>query len=257
MGLLPNVFKGDFRQAVTAIETPTKWVGKLTLPGGGWCTAGLIQRDLIITAAHCVVDSGKHAFIPGDYVFSYGVVDYDPADFDDKVQETAKASFIWWGTADPDHHRGSDWAILRLTTPVGDKYGWMGVRAMDLSKLFNKDTIGLTGYSSDFRGGNTAGVESGCSFTGVGPGGSFLHNCDMSRGASGAPMYRAEPNGKGGFTYYVLAVNVADRRDGKDQSLVNIPYSDDHANVAAPASAFLPTLLSIEAADAKAAAGKQ
>ena len=239
----PNVFADDARVAVTSINAPSKWIGKLVLPGGGWCTAGLIQRDLIITAAHCVMDDEKHSLTTGNYQFYYGLIN-------NRYQDISGTSFVWWGTTNPQDNRGSDWAIMRLTSPLGDKYGWMGVRSLDLSTIFHKGTVGLTGYGSDFMNGQTASVESNCSFTDSGNGGTVLHNCDMSRGASGAPMYHVEKDESGNDVYYVLAINVADYRDGKDQSLVGIPYAANHANIAVPASAFLPKLKEIIAGTA-------
>jgi protease YdgD len=244
--MAPNVYPDNARSAVTQLQAPSRWIGKLVLPGGGWCTAGLVQKDLILTAAHCVMDDGAHILVQGDYHFYYGYIG-------GKWSDQSTVSWIWWGTTDPQNNRGSDWAFLRLNDALGAEYGWMGVRSLDLSTLVNQNVVGMTSYGSDFLGGETPSYEMGCAFTGSQSNGTELHDCDMSRGASGAPMYRPETDASGNTSYYVLAINVADFRDGKDQSLLGIPYTPQHANVAVPAQAFLSTLQSIIAQDS----GKQ
>lgn len=232
-----NVFGDEPRLPVTEVSGPSKWIGRLQLPGGGWCTAGLVHKDLILTAGHCMMTpDGK--FIPGRYQFQFGYIN-------GRANESSDVTWFWWGGG--ANFRGSsenDWAIGVLAKPLGSKYGWMGYRALELED-YDLQVVGLTGYSSDFRGGQTAAVQWGCGFRGYQSSGMVRTDCSTSVGASGSPIYRkvTYPGGRTG--YEVIGVWVSEYRDGGERSLVGIPYSDAHANMVVPARQFVPTLLRI------------
>jgi protease YdgD len=112
-----------------------------------------------------------------------------------------------------------DWAIFRLNQPLGNKYGYLGWRALNLSNasvlsaLRNKIT--LAGYSGDFpnqqlrqqlnllgKAGETAGVHNGCSINAV-ESGVIFHNCDSMAGASGSSLIALFNDGK----YYIVGLH--------------------------------------------------
>jgi V8-like Glu-specific endopeptidase len=237
-----NSFSDDARSKVTSRRAPWSAIGKLFLPDGGWCTATLVARDLVLTAAHCVIatktkrlKSGTFSFYPG-YIDGVGDI-------------SSTATYIWWGTNDPATYRGDDWALLRLHDPLGNSAGWMGVRGMDLSDYLHDPRFYAAGYSSDFRGGDSASWEKGCVFTKVDVGRHvFLHNCDSTCGASGGPIFEYDDVNQP-LSNHIVALQVAEFRDGGEESLLHVPYSDDKANIAVPASAFIETLKQIIAGE--------
>jgi len=93
-----------------------------------------------------------------------------------------------------------------------------------------KATLGtLVGYSADFQNGQTASTHMNCSITGQESENVFTHNCDMTRGASGGPIFaywNDEPYP------YIYAINVAEYRNGTDTSLKIPDYVNTYANVA-------------------------
>jgi hypothetical protein len=156
----------------------------------------------------------------------------------------AQASVYWlrWGTNEPAKHRRSDWVIGRLSRRLGDRYGWLAVSAVDLTAISGDRSITLTGYSGDYRDGRVATMATGCSFRGVEPTGVVRHDCDSTRGASGAPLVRVTRDASGVASYEIVALDVAERRDGDEESLIGIDYDIGHANLAISAGEFLPAL---------------
>jgi V8-like Glu-specific endopeptidase len=238
----PNVFgPPDPRQPVLKLEGPTQFIGRLQLPGGGICTAGLVHKNLIITAAHCIMTQDGQ-FIRGRYQFQYGLIH-------NQWRDEADVTWFQWGTNRPEsaEHKDQDWAIGKLAKPLGAKYGWMGYRTLQGDELLGQ-TIGVTGYGTDYEGGATAMSQWGCRFVGFRDNGNVGTDCSITRGGSGAPMYRRVTYPDGHVGYEVLAVWTTERRYG-DKSLVNIPYDDAHTNVAVPASRFVPALLRLASED--------
>lgn len=233
-----NVFAPDDRRPGLAAEGSLRWSGKLISPDGGACTASLVGRDLILTAAHCVINRKTGAVDKGTYRFKLSLI---------RGEASAESGvrYVWFGTRAPSDHRASDWAILRLSKALGDQYGWMGVNAFDLKTIIDQDVIGVTGYASRYQDGKTASVEFGCRFTVANSDGSFLHDCDTLPGVSGAPIYRFNLDGGGVPHYYVVAINVASPKDSRGNPYIGIDYSDKYANIAVPATSFIATLKAI------------
>lgn len=230
-----NVFENDGRAEVTNKSAPWSAIGRMFSPDGAPCTATLIHRNIILTAAHCVLRNGKllsgrYRFYPG-YAYGRGSVSSD-------------VSYFWWGTDKPDSDRGQDWALGVLETPLGDTYGWMGVKSQEGGELLARRTYYMGAYSGDFKGGEAASWEKGFSFRKFYSGnGLVLHDANTSRGSSGAAMFYYGDESQPAQSSYVVAVNVAEYRDGTENSLIGIPYTDSHANIAIPSAAFFPTFL--------------
>jgi protease YdgD len=229
--VLRNVFTDDKRVQVTNTEFPWSAVGKLDNADGSYCTATLVGRRLIVTAAHCIMEKGE--LVQGHYVFT--------PEYGNGGETSAGVEWFWWGTKTPNSNRGNDWALLKLDADLGDQFGWMGVQALPIAKLLNRGIFSMSAYSSDFGDGEVASAEGNCTFKRW-VDNTLHHNCDASRGSSGASMFYTDRNKK----VYVVAVNVAEFRGSSDHSYIGVPYSDSVSNVAIPASTFLGTLKKIK-----------
>ena len=222
---LKNVFGVDERQEVTTGSYPWRAIGLVSTG----CTGTLVSRDLVVTAAHCVID-------PSTKTLRKGLGYFYPNHKNGSHKDQSWITHIWWGTTDPAAHRGLDWALLRLQQPLGDSYGWLGVHATTTSSF--PDRLTVVGYSGDFHDGDTAGVDHNCHVRGRNESsGVILHDCDMTRGASGGPALRLLNN-----KLTIYGINVAEKRDQGDTSLHLEDYDSNHANIAIPSQGFLQQL---------------
>ena len=219
--LAENTFARDDRQFVTSVERPWSSVGKLNTG----CTATLIDARLVVTAAHCILDP-RGNWMANAYVFYPNLIR-------GQARDAARATFVWYGTRTPLDGASAadqDWAILLLDRDLG-AYGWMGIK--DYSPAPG-DKVTLVGYSVDADQGKTATAHVDCNVRAVSDG-DFLHDCDMSRGASGGPLWSYawsadDPS--------IVGVQSVEWREGGETSLHLASYDGSHPNGAVPASAF-------------------
>lgn len=195
-------------------------IGKLIDPLGLGCTASLIWKNLILSAAHCVYDEDNPGeLLKGEYRFCIG------HDEDGNCEAESSVNHFWWGTLDADSGgRQNDWVILRLDEPLGDRFGYFGWRTPDSWE----DNVNLAGFGGFFFGGNRLNINTNCRLRGSFRDDKlFLHDCDTSRGDSGSPVFTCNDD-----DCRIVALHVAAYRNGEDSSLVVDEYSQDVANIA-------------------------
>lgn len=224
-----TIFGTDDRVPVTTTKYPWRTLGYLQNLG---CTGTLIYRDLVLTAAHCVVDERTGRIRQG---MSYFI----PHLVRGRSVHRAWINYVWWGTSRPNSDRRSDWAILHLEEYLGDKEGWLGIKSTTAETFPNFITV--AGFSGDFWYGATAGAHINCQTrrrdiaTGL-----ILNDCDTTRGSSGGPVL-SMINGK----MTIIGLNVAERRGGNSNSQHWRYYEDQYASVAISSSEFLNTILRV------------
>ena len=225
-----NIFGDDDRVAVTSNDSPWSTVGYLN-----GCTATLIGKSLILTAAHCVFNA--------DGSWRVDKFEYFPNMVNGNSRVSALTERVWYGTnhpySDEADSRSSDWAIFLLDRDLGSTYGWMSVKNY---KPEVDDYITLPGYSGDYNGGMTASVHQDCRVKEYQADGEFLHDCDMTRGASGAAIWAKF---KGDDNYYVVGVQSGEYRKGGNDSLNVNHYDSEYANAAVPAATFFDKALEL------------
>ena len=227
-----NVYDHDNRKVLKSKNFPWSTVGQLESPDGRYCTATLIGPDLILTAGHCIKGSDKQ-LLKGRYSFlpAHPTLDAEHA-------EVLRYYYGQSGTT------GADWAILRLNWRIGDVYGYMGLRIAPADETLMARDIAMITFSLDFRNGEVAGIEKGCHIRKV-EYDYFLHDCAVSPGGSGGPILDSiDP--KNPTDAHIIAINVAERRDGAATTRKGQPYTEDQANVAVPVAAFFQTFLMIQ-----------
>ncbi len=228
-----NIFGEDGRQPITTRDYPWSTIGKLFDAN---CTGTLVAKDLVLTAAHCVIDESTQEVRSDITSFKVNLVSGEaPAE--------AGISHVWWGTNNPNNFRHSDWAILRLKEALGEKYGWLGIRRTTVETFPSELTV--AGYSADYDNGQTATVHHNCAtrnrFVDQG---FVLHDCDSTRGASGGPALRMYNN-----ELSIYGIHVAERRYDSDTSLHIDEYDDEYGNIVIPSTGFLDKVMEILASD--------
>jgi hypothetical protein len=178
---------------------PWSSIGRLQIGKTGHCTATLIDRDWVLTNAHCVVDRKTKQIVSEQISFLPNLIDGKLISEDDQ----ANVIRVIAGTNFKDEKLmpdPNDWAILKLDKPLGEKYGAIGWRVLPPEVLIkNSRKFTLAGYSGDFPdpelyanltsgAGYTAGLHKGCSITAEERSKILVHNCDTRPGSSGSAI---------------------------------------------------------------------
>ncbi|MEH2050756.1 trypsin-like serine peptidase [Nostoc sp.] len=172
-----------------------------------YCTGTLIADDIVLTNAHCVIDTQTHQ-LNKEFRFLPNVINgklQSPGDIG-KVQNIAKN--VWYGTDfknggfDSVKNQSNDWALIRINQPLARKYGRLGWKSVSSSTLIKQKQgkLFFVGYSSDYPDPSKEGLESltagkgltasyqdNCSIVSE-ESNLLLHDCATAGGASGGPI---------------------------------------------------------------------
>lgn len=177
-----HFFGHDDRVFVPANEAPWRYVGLLRMDTGVGCTATLIARDVILTAANCLYTDGR--FAPqGSFVSSTGDLSARftaylmSRRYNDRLLRTS------------NRVDGHDWALLRLDEPLGDELGYASIRDLigESQNLALTTDLMQAGYAWD-TGANLAG-HLACRMDVAYRDNTFSHQCDTTRGDAGSAFF--------------------------------------------------------------------
>jgi len=188
-------------------------VGRLDL-GSGTCTGTLIARDLVLTAAHCVVDDATGHVLPkgqmrfhagythGHTAASRGVTKVIVADgysVDPKVSLTEKVR--------------TDLALLRLDSDI---FSTEAEPFKVHSRRLSNGRVTLVSYG---RARNQSlQRESGCLHKETYRGGLMTFDCDVTFGSSGAPVFTRED----GRLRIVSVISMMSTTPGQDKEAIGM-----------------------------------
>ncbi|WP_068115571.1 trypsin-like serine peptidase [Tropicimonas marinistellae] len=180
-------------------------VGRLDLSGRGFCTGVLIETDLVLTAAHCLIDRRSGARVdPRALRFRAGLRDGEA------IAERSGIRAVLHPNYAPNDSDGirqlvSDVALVVLDAPIPAATAapfTVGTRVAP------GGTVSLVSYA---RGRDQAlSWQRACSVLGRGQG-ALLFTCDADFGSSGAPVFEIS-SGRGRI---VSLVSRGLREDGK------------------------------------------
>lgn len=218
MTINDHFFGHDDRVRVNAQEAPWRFMGQFVNGAGERCTATLIARNVIVTAAHCIhTDNGIQA--AGTFRAENGHAEART----NAYMINPRFNYQRFNTTDDID--GMDWSLLRLDAPLGDQLGFAGVRnltgqgraAARAAELYQ------AGYSWDT--GDTLSANVRCHMVETYPDNTFAHECDTTRGDSGSAFLV-----RNGESYEVIGV------DSNFRSNPNGPF----IYIAVSAAAFQP-----------------
>lgn len=140
----PSVAQGPspLRQLVELADQDN-WlsVGRLNVTGQGFCTATLVAPDLVLTAAHCVVDKRTLKVVTPDRI--HFLAGFRKGDY--AAHGTAASLSVARGFDRERQTLNSDIALIKLSEPIADT-----VRPMALSADAKVgDSVAAVSYSID------------------------------------------------------------------------------------------------------------
>lgn len=178
-------------------------VGKLTIGRDGYCSGVLISSDIVLTAAHCVVDRHGRKYPAselhfhagqqdGQSIASRGVIRTAPAKgYDPRYGITAQSI-------------RNDVALVQLDEPIStfDAPPF----ALHSGQVRTED-LSVVSYGQGRDANLSWQKRCGLEFQGQGL---FVFNCDVTFGSSGAPVFAKE----GGRTRVLTLVSSGSRHAG-------------------------------------------
>ena len=177
-------------------EYPWSSIGKLYNRAGGACTAAVISRTEVATAAHCLYNPRTGAFLQAGSL--HFLVGYKQGEYRDDLRVS---KFISGPNYKPDKTASSetgDWAILTLELPVAEEIKPLPLTDSPAS-IGNRIMVG--GFAQSRRFELTADTD--CRIRAILPNGLLVHDCIVMKGDSGAPLIRSN-----GDAMEVIGVHV-------------------------------------------------
>jgi protease YdgD len=189
-----HFFGHDDRVRVNVQDTPWRFIGRFTNSAGESCTATLIARNVIITAAHCINgDNGVTA--GGVFVASNGATAHT-------VAYALNPRYDYHRFISGNDIDGMDWALLRIDNPLGERLGFAGVRSITGSGLQSAHAANLLQAGFAWDTGDTMAANVNCHIVRLYNDDTFAHECDTTRGDSGSSFLVRDGDG-----YSVIGVD--------------------------------------------------
>jgi protease YdgD len=183
-----HYFGHDDRVLIRPVEMPWAAAGLLQMREGA-CTGMLIGPRLVVTAAHCLMDdAGQTQIKPQTFrAGAWGETDLARAGIAAQIVAPDYSP----QSQTPNGGNGDDWALITLDRDLGLTVGFVRpyvLQKADIDRINRGEVfqISQAGYSWDTGEWLSGHME--CRILTVYRDGSFIHDCDTTRGDSGSPI---------------------------------------------------------------------
>lgn len=159
-------------------------VGRVEQKGAGFCTGALIAPDIVLTAAHCLVQKGSNRpFDPADIIFRAGYRDGDSVAVRGAIQTVVHPEYLdekseKYGTT------GTDIGLIKLAQPISTVLA----NPFNIGDRAVGERVSVVSYA---RGRSEAlSWQKSCSVIAKSMArNAAAYTCDVTFGASGAPVF--------------------------------------------------------------------
>jgi protease YdgD len=173
---------GIHREAVDVTQYPWSAIGKLYNETGGACTAVIVARDKVLTAAHCIYNERTRRFISAEAL--HFLVGYRAGHYRVHARVASYVIGAGFDRQRYDATSNADWALLSLDEPLPAEIEPLRLSA-GASPSGTKAVI--AGYPQDRAFAMTADAD--CELRGpIEDGKLVTHTCRGVAGYSGAPI---------------------------------------------------------------------
>lgn len=204
MAITDHFFGHDDRVLVPVDQLPWRYIGELVNDAGEACTATLVARDVIVTAAHCInSEQGPNASARFESAFGHHSAR--------TVAYLTDPHYDYRRFTSGNDVDGLDWALLRIDQPLGDQLGFAGVQNLTGQGRAQALAADLMQAGFGWDTGEHLAGNLRCHMVDVHADNTFAHECDTTRGDSGSSFFV-----RNGNNYDVVGVdsNFRSNRNG-------------------------------------------